>query len=232
MVQNHRIVVLGREGQNVRVGLYARVSTKDGRQTADNQLIEMREFVERRNRLAPSACDDGAVWQVVSEYVDEWTGAAGDNRRDGLKALLNDATRNRLDLVLVVALDRFTRQGIAKAFEYVSKLRSAGVEFQSLREDFTKPPFGDLFLAMFAWMAKYEREQISKRVTAGVARARAQGKRLGRPKSSGPKLVVELLDSGVNPSDIARQLKIGRSTVYRLIRAAGRSTAPTGVENV
>lgn len=207
----------------MRVALYARVSTKDGRQDAENQLIELREFVERQNRVfavsAPNSLPRGGGWAVVAEFVDRWSGSAGADSRDGLKELLREAARGKFDLVLVTALDRFTREGIPKAFEYVTRLRSAGVLFQSIREEFTKPPFGDLFLSMFAWMAAYERIQISARVKAGVARAKAQGRQLGRPACGlDPQAIISLRDTGLSMVEVGKTLKIGRSTLYRLMR--------------
>lgn len=189
--------------------LYARVSTSDGRQTVDNQLVEMRRYAERRG------------WQIVQEYIDEWTGARGADGRSDLARMLEDGRRGRFDMLLVFALDRLTREGVLKAFEYVRDLKAAGVEFASV----TEPQFqtsgaaGDLFLAIAAWMAQQERTRIAERVKAGLDRARADGIRLGRPRA-----LVDLDEmkrryiQGASLREIAEGMNLSRSTVERASR--------------
>ena len=189
--------------------LYARISTSDGRQAVENQLAEMRRYCARRG------------WVIAAEYVDELTGADGVSTRGELARMLEDGRRGHFDMLLVFALDRLTREGVLKAFEYVRDLKAAGVEFASVTEpQFQTSGFaGDLFLAIAAWMAQQERTRICERVKAGLDRARAEGIRLGRPRAH-----VDLDEmkrryiEGASLREIAETMNLSRSTVERASR--------------
>ena len=190
----------------MKIALYARVSTRDGRQHTENQLQEMRRYALQHD------------WNIVREYVDRATGAKGVEGRDELAALMVDARARRFDLVLVWALDRFTREGVLQAFQYIERLTAAGVEFRSVTEEHfqTSGPAGELFLAVAAWMAKQERAQLRNRINAGLDRARAAGKTLGRPRA-GLDLtkLARLRAEGLSVRQIAGVMKRSKSTVER-----------------
>lgn len=195
----------------VRVGLYARVSTADGRQFTENQITEMRRYAERHE------------WYVFDEYTDRVTGSRGVEARDELARLMRDAEKKRFDIVLVFALDRFTREGVLKAFEHVERLTTAGVQFRSVTEEHfqTSGPAGELFMAVAAWMAKQEREQLRNRIRAGMERARAAGQRFGRPPMSiNTVKVMDLLQDGLSLRKIGLEMKTSTSTIERIVRKA------------
>jgi DNA invertase Pin-like site-specific DNA recombinase len=150
--------------------LYARVSTKDKGQDTDNQLIQLREYCARQS------------WTVVAEYIDHESAKTGD--RVAFKRLFADASRRKFDVVVVWALDRFTREGVLETFTYIEKLRGFKVAFESYTEAHfrTTGPAGELMLAVAAWIAKQERLRISERTKAGIDRARREGKHCGRPR--------------------------------------------------
>ena len=154
----------------IRCVIYARISTNDGRQDTDNQLVQLREYAARQG------------YQIVHEYVDQSSGKTSD--RDAFKKLSEDASRSAFDTVLVWSLDRFTRAGVLETFEHIRRLTSYGVAFESYTEQHfrTTGPAGELMLAVAAWIAKQERIRISDRTKAGLERARRQGKVPGRPK--------------------------------------------------
>jgi|ERR1700693_429214 len=154
----------------VRCGLYARVSTKDKGQDTDNQLLQLREYCARQG------------WQITEEYIDHTTGKTDD--RIAFKRMFEDASKRKFDVVLVWALDRFTREGILETFEHVRRLTTCGVAFESYTEQHfrTTGPAGEIMLAIAAWIAKQERLRISDRTKAGLERARREGKVPGRPK--------------------------------------------------
>src|SRR5579863_5332355 len=91
-----------------KVALYARVSTKDGRQDTENQLIALRDYCDKQG------------WEIADEYVDHETG--GTSKRIRFQQMFADAARRRFDLVLVWALDRLTREGVAETFEHIKRL--------------------------------------------------------------------------------------------------------------
>lgn len=186
--------------------LYARVSTADGRQTVENQLLEMRRFAEKRG------------WALGQEYLNIVSGGA---RRDELDGLMEDARRGKFDVLVVWALDRLTREGVLAAFEYVHKLSEAGVLFCSV----TEPQFntdgnaGELFLAIAAWMAQQERQRLGERVRAGLQRARAEGIRLGRPRVHVDTERMKMLYvGGKSLRQIGDEMNLSRSTVERASR--------------
>jgi DNA invertase Pin-like site-specific DNA recombinase len=153
----------------IRVGIYARVSKTEG-QDNENQLVQLREYCTRQG------------WSITKEYIDHASGKTGD--RDAFRRLFEDASKRQFDIVLVWALDRFTREGVLETFEHVRRLTAYGIGFESYTEQHfrTTGPAGELMLAIAAWIAKQERMRISERTKAGLARARRQGKVPGRPK--------------------------------------------------
>src|SRR3989449_7172770 len=150
-----------------RVGCYLRVSTTE--QTVENQRNDLRAYCKARG------------WDNVTEYSD--TGISGTReRRPGLDRLLSDVKARRLDVVVVAAFDRFGRS-VRHLVETLDLFRHLGVEFISLREQIdTGSPLGQAVFTIIAAIAQLERSLIVERVKAGLRRAKAEGKRLGRPR--------------------------------------------------
>ncbi len=197
----------------VRVAIYARVSTSDGRQEVDNQLSELRDFAERQG------------WEIAHEYVDHESGGKAD--RGEFRRMFADVAQRRFDLLLVWALDRLTREGVPETFDYIKRLASNGVQFVSFTEEHfrTTGPAGELMIAVAAWIAKQERLRISERVRAGLRRVKETGSRSGRPVGRPRKIfrrdeALELRRSGHSWRQIASKLHIGVTTAKRGCRQA------------
>ena len=195
-----------------RAALYLRVSTKgpkNGReQTSENQRKQLLAFAEAME------------WRVVAEYEDRESGAKGEKDRPQFKALMDAASRREFDTVLVWSLDRFSREGIGKTFEYLRHLGSYGVKFRSYSESFldTTAEFGELVAAIFAFVASFERRRIAERIGAGLERAREQGTTLGRPRVIVNRTKVwGLHDAGKSIREIAGALKLSHGTVQRIL---------------
>ncbi|MFZ0995784.1 MAG: recombinase family protein [Candidatus Dormiibacterota bacterium] len=155
----------------MRAAIWARVSTD--RQETDNQETELRAFAARRG------------WQVVAVYrvtASGWQGA----HRAALSTVLRDARRGAFEVLCVWALDRLTREGTLRTLEIVRDFGRAGVPVVSCQEGWTEQagPVQDLLLAIAGWVAEQESARRSERTRAGLARARADGRRLGRPPGS------------------------------------------------
>jgi len=150
----------------MKAALWARVSTSQ--QELDNQLRALTEEAERRGL------------SVVATYSVEESAWRGPQALD---RLLQDARRRRFQVVLVWALDRLTREGPLRTLELVHRLGGMGVQVVSLQESWTEASgeLRDLLLAIAGWVARMESQRRSERTRAGLARAVAQGKRLGRP---------------------------------------------------
>ena len=190
--------------QPLRVALYARVSTSNGQQDPEMQLRELREFCERRG------------WSVVREYVDRISGSK--DSRPALNQLMSDAGQRKIDTILVWKLDRFARS-LKMLVTSLSELEALGVAFVSLRDNLDlSTPSGRLMFHVIAAMAEFERALIQERVKAGVANARAKGKRIGRPGNKlNPTAVFALRSSGASIRAIAVQLESSVGTVARML---------------
>lgn len=192
----------------ITAAIYARVSTTDKGQDVENQLIQLREYCARSS------------WTVAREYVDQASAKTGE--RDEFKRLFSDASRKMFDVVIVWALDRFTREGILETFDYVRKLAQHGVQFESYTEAHfrTTGPAGELMLAIAAWIAKQERLRISERTKAGMQRAKWAGKHCGRPRRVFRlDKAQQLRKKGLSLRAIAAKLGVSFMTVKRRLRA-------------
>jgi len=186
-----------------RAGLYARVSTND-QQTLAMQNQAMRDYAARRG------------WTIAMQVRDVNSGAA---RREAREKLIDAAGRREIDVVLVWRLDRWGRS-VTDLQATLQELEHLGVGFVSLTEplDLTTPA-GRAMAAMLAVFAAFEREVLQERTRAGLAHARANGKRLGRPATAAVHAaeIRQLHRAGVSKSEIARRLNIGRTSVRRIL---------------
>src|SRR5262245_61914020 len=187
-----------------RVALYARVSTTD--QSCEPQLQDLRAYVAARG------------WQAI-EFVDQGVSGAKE-KRPALDRLLREVKARRIDVVVVAAFDRFSRS-VRHLVETLELFRHLGVEFVSLREQIdTGSPLGQAVFTIVAAIAELERSLIAERVRAGLRRARAEGRRLGRPPVTvDPGRLASVIRRNVPVREAARQLGISASTYHRLVRA-------------
>ena len=189
--------------KTVRAGLYARVSTMD-QQTLPMHIRAMREYAARRG------------WTVAMQVKEVGSGAT---QRQIREKLLDAARRREIDVVLVWRLDRWGRS-VADLLATLQELEHLGVGFVSLTEalDLTTPA-GRAMAGLLAVFAAFEREVLGERVRAGLAHARQNGKRLGRPATATMHAdrVRKLRRSGLSKSEIARRLNIGRTSVRRIL---------------
>jgi DNA invertase Pin-like site-specific DNA recombinase len=194
-----------------RAAVYLRVSTRD--QTLANQVPDLEQML----------CTRG--FAIAATYQDEESGV---KRRPELERLLADAKRHRFDVVLVWALDRLGRN-MGETVAHVLELERIGVAVLSAREPWldTTGPVRSLLVSIFAWVAEHERTRLVERTLAGIARARAQGKHLGRPVANVNPHAVELaLAEGLPVRQIARRLGVGASTLYRELERRRQLGAP------
>jgi DNA invertase Pin-like site-specific DNA recombinase len=196
--QSHRVF-----GHPLRAGLYARVSTHD-QQTLPLQIRTMREYAAKRG------------WSIAAQIKEVGSGAS---HRELRETLIAAARRREVDVVLVWRLDRWGRS-VADLVSTLQELQHLDVGFVSLTEalDLTTPA-GRAMAGLLAVFAEFERDILRERVRAGLAHARQQGKRLGRPPSvvHNAAVVRTLCRQGVSKSEIARRLQIGRTSVRRLL---------------
>jgi DNA invertase Pin-like site-specific DNA recombinase len=193
----------------MRVGIYARVSTRDKDQTPENQLIRLREYCTFRH------------WEW-EEYVDYASGA--DATRPELNRLMLDLPK--LNGILVSRLDRFGRS-VSDLTMRLATIRDRGLFFeaidQGLRLSGDKSDAVSSFtFHVLAATAEFEREIIRDRINDGIARARRHGVKIGRPRITevrgvSPERIIELRREGRSIREIAMSVGIGRMTVHRII---------------
>ena len=173
----------------LRAGLYARVSTND-QQTLGMQSRAMREYAARRG------------WTIVLQVREVNSGAV---RREARERVMDAARRREIDLVRVWRLDRWGRS-VTDLLVTLQELEHLGVGFVSLTEalDLTTPA-GRAMAGLLAIFAEFEREILRERTRAGLAHARENGKRLGRPATAAVHAaeVRKLQRVGFSKSEIA-----------------------------
>jgi DNA invertase Pin-like site-specific DNA recombinase len=189
-----------------RVAFYLRVSTGDGQQTIDNQRRALDENAER------------AGWEVVEVYSDEISGTKGRERRPALDRMLKAAVHRKFDMIAAWSVDRLGRS-LQDLVAFLGELKSAGVDlFLHQQALDTSTPSGRALFQMLGVFAEFEAAMIRERTRAGLVRARAQGKRLGRPPITRTisAAVLRSLAEGVSIRKAAKLHRVGISTVQRI----------------
>ena len=189
-----------------KVALYARVSTND--QTTENQLLALRDLASRNDH------------EIFAEYKDH--GVSGVATKKVARAqLLLDAKAKKFSVLYCVSIDRLSRS-TSDLLKVVEELNSLNITLIFQRENIdTKSAMGQFFLTVLSSIAQLERETMISRINAGLARAKFQGKKLGRPSKINQSLVnaVTLLHTkSVTVRDISKTCGVGVGTVYRILR--------------
>ena len=195
----------------MKTAIYARVSTKDGRQDTENQLRQLREFAKTQG------------WEIVHEYIDRASGKKSD--REQFQKMFTAASKREFDLVLFWSLDRLSREGTVETLNHLQRLTGYGVCYRSFTEQYLDSTgmFKEAVIGILAAVAKQERVRLSERTIAGLQRAKAEGKVGGRPKAEDaePKLVAKigrLRSQGRSIRAIAEDVGKSPNTVQRLLK--------------
>jgi DNA invertase Pin-like site-specific DNA recombinase len=198
----------------VRVAIYARTSTDDGRQELTNQTRELHEYAKRMG------------WTVVGEYLDQVSGRKAD--RPKFQAAMKDARKRKFDVLLFWSLDRLSREGVLKTLLILNQLTGYGVKYRSLQEQWIDSlgAFSDAIVGILATVAKFEADRMSSRVRSGLARARAQGKTLGRPRSIVDRgKLAKMRAEGMSLREIAATTGKSAMTIQRILSNGAKEAA-------
>ena len=190
-------------GRALKVAIYGRVSTP--KQNIESQLRPLREFAASRG------------FEVADEFKD--IGVSGKAyRRPALDKLMDSARKRQIDAVLVFQFSRFARS-VKHLVEALEEFKTLGIAFMSYSENIdTSSPIGEAIFAVIAALSQLERDLIRERVQAGLARARAEGRKLGRPTVDVSRERVAEVYSGCRSLRVtASILHISPSTVKRLL---------------
>lgn len=190
------------------VAIYARVSTVD--QHCDLQLVDLRRYASER-------------FCRYYEYVDAGVSGA-QRRRPQLDELMKGARQRLFDVVLVWKFDRFARS-LKHLIDTLEEFGALGIDFVSYTESIdTTTPTGQLLFSVVGAVAQFERDLIVERVRAGMARARAVGKHVGRPRASIDRVrIKDLRNRGMSLRAIATTIGVPISRVRRGLAMAGRT---------
>jgi putative DNA-invertase from lambdoid prophage Rac len=189
---------------------YSRVSTKD--QTTDNQKLD----IER------------AGYNVDYFYSDEGvSGKVPASLRPQFKALLSQIRDG--ETLVVSKLDRLGRdaQDVGATIKTLAARKIEVIVLQLGKLDLTSPA-GKLMLTMLAAVAEMERDLLVERTQSGLARAKAEGKTLGRPTRTTPvqraMMIAKFAEPGASISALAREYNVSRASVMRVVKAGQPTT--------
>jgi DNA invertase Pin-like site-specific DNA recombinase len=192
-----------------RAALYLRVSTDQ--QTTDNQERELQEVAAR------------CGWQITKIYRDHGvSGAKGREKRPAFDSLCKDAARRRFDVVMAWSVDRLGRS-LQDLVGFLSELHALGIDLFLHQQGIdTTTPAGKAMFQMMGVFAEFERAMIRERVNSGLARARAEGKILGRPKLTAAKeaAVRAALARGESIRNVSESCEVSTGMVHKIKVAA------------
>ncbi|MFN4014232.1 MAG: recombinase family protein [Reyranella sp.] len=191
------------------VAIYTRVSTDA--QNCENQERELQAVAAR------------AGWEIVEVYSDHGiSGAKSRKDRPALDRLLKDASRRRFDLIACWSVDRLGRS-LKDLVEFLQEVRSLRIGLYLHQQGLdSSTPAGAAMFQMLGVFSEFERALIRERVLAGLSRARAQGKVLGRPRMPAEKtraIRAALLAGGQSLRQVATQTGSSLSSVQRVAKA-------------
>ena len=196
-----------------KVAVYVRVSTKD--QSVDMQLNDLERYSKERDL------------NVFKVYQDNGVSGTKETRPE-LGELMNDAKKRKFDTVLVWRFDRFARSTkhlVTALYEF----RNLGIDFISYQENIdTSSPLGEAIFTIISAMSKLERDIIAERVKGGLRKARANGKRLGRPETGvDANKLAEYKEQGKSIREIAKEMGLSRGKVERTLKQGVSKTLET-----
>ncbi|AQQ75442.1 serine recombinase [uncultured archaeal virus] len=188
---------------------YLRVSKEE--LDVENQKLAIRSYAENRGI------------DIVAWFEDTVTGASDPMKRPGFSSLLSFINYNKVDAVVVYALDRIGRS-FREVLNTVWVLEEKGIAVISVREEWLStldPNIRKLILSILSWAADFERQLIKQRTKLGLEKARQQGKRLGRPPALTQEQIRQakkLREKGVSYRTIAKILGVSDRTVRRALK--------------
>jgi DNA invertase Pin-like site-specific DNA recombinase len=189
-----------------RAALCVRVSTD--RQTVENQVAALSKVAEARGRQIVATFNDAGI-----------SGAKGRADRPGLDEMLKQAQRGRFDVVMAWAIDRLGRS-LVDLIQTIEGLKACGVDLYLDQQSIdTTTPAGKLMLQMRGAFAEFERSMLQARIHAGLRRAVANGRRLGRPLGGDPSALDQAraaLGKGIGINRVAKLVGLSNGKVAKL----------------
>ena len=196
--------------------IYSRVSTSD--QECQNQIAQLQDYAQKQG------------WMVVETIVDVCSGGKGVNERPGLDKVFKFAYQKQFDVLLFWALDRLSREGSRKTIEYLTRLDEYKIDWHSFTEPYLSSlgVFSDCIISLLAALARQEKIRIGERTRAGLARARQEGKTLGRPRTAGERARKAILmrSQGLSFAEIGKQLGVSGVRAFQWVKGSNKNPVP------
>lgn len=191
-----------------KAAIYLRVSTD--KQTTENQRRELERVAEFSG------------WDIVEVYEDHGiSGAKGKDERPAFKKLCEDATGRKFNIIMAWSVDRLGRS-MKDLVDFMEELKVLKVDLYLKQQNIdTTTPAGKAMFQMVGVFAEFERAMIQERVNAGLARARAQGKILGRPKLIDDSVIAKVKEDrqqGLSLRAIQKKHKISLGAVHKIVK--------------
>lgn len=193
------------------IAIYIRVSTE--KQELNNQLADLKKYCQKQN------------WKTYKVYSDIVTGKEiKEERRPGFTEMFKDAHKRKFNIVLFWDLSRFSRAGTLYTLQKLQELKNLSIDWISYQEPYFSSlgQFSDVIISIMSTLAKIEREKISERTKSGMRRARAEGKRIGRPPIPGSVLssIIKFAKENkcLNMREIGRQFGVSHTFVSNTLR--------------
>lgn len=191
----------------IRTAIYARVSTRHHDQKPEVQVEELRRYCEARG------------FTIVEELVDHGFSGSTDVR-PGLKRLFELVRGRKIDVVIVLKMDRLFRS-LRHLVTSLEEFKALGVDFIAVKDqvDYTTPA-GRLFVQVLGALAEFEKSLLVERTMLGLEHAKRKGIKLGRPRGNRESEIRDLRSRGLSQMEIANQLKVSKGAVYRALKNA------------
>lgn len=202
----------------MRAAIYTRVSTKDKGQTTANQAPVLEELCRARG------------WEISARY-DESETASGARERREFARMMEDARRGKFQVLVFWSLDRFSREGTFATLADLRRLDDAKVRAVSYTEAWmdSMGMFREAIIGIMAAMAAMERERLSERVKAGLARAKREGRTLGRrPAKIDDEALRKAWEANWSYREMSKAFGVSGVTLYRRVRKLGLDQEKSG----
>jgi DNA invertase Pin-like site-specific DNA recombinase len=199
-----------------RVGAYLRVSTQH--QSTDLQRVELESYIRARG------------WVDIKFYEDQATGTNGN--RPGLKSLMSDVRNRKIDIVISWKMCRLFRS-LKDLVSTLEEFRQLGVDYISYKDQLDmSSPSGRLMTHLLGAFSEFEASLIKERVLAGLANAKRNGIKLGRPRQIDLETVLEYRRSGLSLSEVAERLKVTKGAVSKTLSKHELNNGLKNIENI
>ena len=194
-----------------RCAIYCRVSTSTKDQTTENQFLELKSYCERMN------------YEIVKIYEDEVSGAKTREKRPAYNEMCQDAFLKKFDTIIGWDVSRFGRS-MKEFVSFLADMDDKGINVVAVKNGLDMgSSSGRMMMKLIGVLEEWNREMLIERTNAGLARAKANGTKLGRKKTVTDDMtskIIELRNAQKSIRAIASEVGVSTATVQRELKKA------------